>query len=87
MTIVIPLYLSVSSCHERKNINKTSVHLHHNVVRWMIYQIIIMKGLIPEGLIIIRPRWSSGSMPATGPKVRRFKPGRGRWIFKGDKHP
>jgi hypothetical protein len=24
---------------------------------------------------------------ATGPKVRGFKPGRGRWIFKGDKNP
>jgi hypothetical protein len=25
------------------------------------------------------------SVLATGPKVRGFKPGRGRWIFKGDK--
>jgi hypothetical protein len=24
---------------------------------------------------------------ATGLKVRRFNPGRGRWIFKGDKNP
>jgi hypothetical protein len=24
-------------------------------------------------------------MLATGPKVRGFKPGRGQWIFKGDK--
>jgi hypothetical protein len=24
---------------------------------------------------------------ATGPKVRGFKPGRGRWIFKDDKNP
>jgi hypothetical protein len=24
---------------------------------------------------------------AIGRKVHRFKPGRGRWIFKGDKHP
>jgi hypothetical protein len=24
---------------------------------------------------------------ATRPKVRGFKPGRGRWIFKGDKNP
>jgi hypothetical protein len=24
---------------------------------------------------------------ATGPKVRGFNPGRGRWIFKGDKNP
>ena len=23
----------------------------------------------------------------TGPKVRGFDPGRGRWIFKGDKNP
>jgi hypothetical protein len=30
-----------------------------------------------------RPQWSSGSVLATGPKVRGFKPGRGRWIFKG----
>jgi hypothetical protein len=30
---------------------------------------------------------SSGSMLAAGPKVRGFKPGRGRWIFKGDKNP
>jgi hypothetical protein len=30
-------------------------------------------------------RWSSGSVLASGPKVRGFKPGRGRWIFKGDK--
>jgi hypothetical protein len=27
------------------------------------------------------------SVLATGPKVRGFKPGRGRWIFKGDKNP
>jgi hypothetical protein len=32
-----------------------------------------------------RPRWSSGNVLATGPKVRGFKPGRGQWIFKGDK--
>jgi hypothetical protein len=31
-----------------------------------------------------RPRWSSGSVLATGPEVRGFKPSRGRWIFKGD---
>jgi hypothetical protein len=24
---------------------------------------------------------------ATGPKVGGFKPGRGRWVFKGDKNP
>jgi hypothetical protein len=24
-------------------------------------------------------------VPATGPKVRGLKPGRGRWVFKGDK--
>jgi hypothetical protein len=24
---------------------------------------------------------------AIGPNVRGFKPGRGRWIFKGDKNP
>jgi hypothetical protein len=34
-----------------------------------------------------RPLSSSGSVPATGPKIRGFKPGRGRWIFKGDKRP
>jgi hypothetical protein len=34
-----------------------------------------------------RPRWSSGSVLATGPKVHGFKPGRGRSIFKGDKNP
>jgi hypothetical protein len=27
------------------------------------------------------------SVLATGPKVRRFDPDRGRWIFKGDKNP
>jgi hypothetical protein len=27
-----------------------------------------------------RPQWSSGSV-----NVRGFKPGRGHWIFKGDK--
>jgi hypothetical protein len=32
-------------------------------------------------------RWSGGIVLATGPKVRGFKPGRGRWIFKGDKNP
>jgi hypothetical protein len=31
------------------------------------------------------PRWSSGNVLAIGPKVRGFKPGRGRWTFKGDK--
>jgi hypothetical protein len=25
-------------------------------------------------------------MLATGPKIREFKPGRERWIFKGDKN-
>jgi hypothetical protein len=34
-----------------------------------------------------RPHWSRGSVLATGPKVRGFKLGRGRWIFKGDKNP
>jgi hypothetical protein len=28
---------------------------------------------------------SSGNMFAVEPKVRGFKPGRGQWIFKGDK--
>jgi hypothetical protein len=32
------------------------------------------------------PPWSSGYVLANEPKVRRFKPGRGRWIFKGDKN-
>jgi hypothetical protein len=27
------------------------------------------------------------SVLATGPKVRGFNPGRGRWIAKGDKNP
>jgi hypothetical protein len=27
------------------------------------------------------------SVLVIGPKVRRFKPGGGRWIFKGDKNP
>jgi hypothetical protein len=27
------------------------------------------------------------SVLATGPKVRRFDPDRGRWIFKSDKNP
>jgi hypothetical protein len=27
------------------------------------------------------------SVLTTGPRVRGFKPGRGRWIFKGDKNP
>jgi hypothetical protein len=27
------------------------------------------------------------SVFATGPKFRGFDPGRGRWIFKGDKNP
>jgi hypothetical protein len=27
------------------------------------------------------------SVLATGPKVRGFNPGGGRWIFKGDKNP
>jgi hypothetical protein len=27
------------------------------------------------------------SVLATGPKVRGFNPGRGRWNFKGDKNP
>ena len=27
------------------------------------------------------------SVLTTGPKVRGFDPGRGRWIFKGDKNP
>jgi hypothetical protein len=27
------------------------------------------------------------SVLAIGPKVRGFKPGQGRWIFKGDKNP
>jgi hypothetical protein len=26
-------------------------------------------------------------MLSTGPKVRAFKPGQGRWIFNGDKNP
>jgi hypothetical protein len=34
-----------------------------------------------------RPWWSIGSVLATGPKVRRFKPCRGRGILKGDKNP
>jgi hypothetical protein len=29
----------------------------------------------------------NGSVLATGPKVRGFKPGRGQWTFKGDKNP
>jgi hypothetical protein len=32
---------------------------------------------------VSRPRWSSDSVLATGPKVRGFRTGRGRWIFKG----
>jgi hypothetical protein len=40
---------------------------------------------------IIIPRVASGCllviMLAIGSKVRGFQPGRGRWIFKGDKNP
>jgi hypothetical protein len=42
---------------------------------------------IPKHERINRPRWSSGSMLATGPKVRGFKPSQGWWICKGDKNP
>jgi hypothetical protein len=38
-------------------------------------------------LITSSPRSYSGSVLATGPKVRGFTPGRGRRIFKGDKNP
>jgi hypothetical protein len=37
--------------------------------------------------ITYRPRWSSGSVIVTGSKIRRFKPGRQRWIFKVDESP
>jgi hypothetical protein len=29
-----------------------------------------------------RPLWSSGSMLVIGPKIRGFKPGRGRWTLR-----
>ena len=32
-----------------------------------------------------RLRWSRGSVLAFGTQVRGFKPGRSRWIFKGEK--
>jgi hypothetical protein len=38
-----------------------------------------VKGVAFGGLVV--------SVLATGPKVRGFSPGRGRWIFKGDKNP
>jgi hypothetical protein len=36
-------------------------------------------------MLLSRPRWSSGSVLATGLKVHGFKLGRGRWILKGKK--
>jgi hypothetical protein len=48
----------------------------------------LIPNLKPSSVIVVdsvscRPLWYSGSVLATGPKVRGFKPGRGRWIFKG----
>jgi hypothetical protein len=39
----------------------------------------------PSNLSESRHRWSSDSVLAIGPKIRGFKPGRGRRIYKGDK--
>jgi hypothetical protein len=42
-------------------------------------QVIIRTDVTLGGLVV--------SALATGPKVRRFKLGRGQWIFDGDKNP
>jgi hypothetical protein len=39
---------------------------------------VLFPTVILSGLVV--------SVFATGPNVRRLKPGRGRWIFKGDKN-
>jgi hypothetical protein len=41
--------------------------------------IFVITNVALDGLVV--------SVLASGPKVRGFNPGRGRWIFKGDKNP
>jgi hypothetical protein len=42
--------------------------------------------LLCPGFNLCRPRWSSGGVLAIAPKILRFKPSRGRWIFVVDKN-
>jgi hypothetical protein len=62
-------------------INPLNVKLHiYNIIISSLYT---MQCSIDElalgGIVVI--------VLAIGPNVRRFKPGRGRWIFKDCKHP
>jgi hypothetical protein len=57
-------------------------HLETNhIVKWTRteFTVRIPTMVVLGGLVV--------SVLATGPKVRGFNPGRGRWIFKGDKNP
>jgi hypothetical protein len=50
----------------------------HNPVVTHAYLISNISNVVVLGGLVV-------SVLATGPKVRGFNPGRGRWIFKGDK--
>jgi hypothetical protein len=51
-----------------------------NVVSPVIYRYPTMIQIVALGGLVL-------SVFAIGRKVRGFKPGRGKWIFKGDKYP
>jgi hypothetical protein len=50
------------------------MHSETNIEFLEILSVVALGGLVVSVLV-------------TGPKVRGFDPGRGRWIFKGDKNP
>jgi uncharacterized protein HemY len=50
------------------------------VVVVVVVIVVVMVVVVALGGIVV-------SVLATGPKVRGFNPGRGRWIFKDDKNP
>jgi hypothetical protein len=51
------------------------------------FLILVLHKGISFYIINSRPRWSSIIVLAIEPKARGLKPGRGQWIFKGDKNP
>jgi hypothetical protein len=50
-----------------------------SVISVLIKKAVITFEVVLGGLVV--------SVLAIGPKVRRYKPGRGRWTFKADKNP
>jgi hypothetical protein len=78
MNLIRTYQMEIHTCYTKKDLHTRTrwrKHTQNSSINVSVYMCVVVLG----GLVV--------SVLATGPKVRGFNPGRGRWIFKGDNNP